>query len=254
MSAPADLTWLDVADPFPPVQQAWPAHSPAPGLLAAGADLSVERLVQAYAQGIFPWFSQGQPILWFSTDPRMVLRPEAWVMHHALRKKWRKLVREQRLIIRFDHDFEDVMGRCAAVARRGQTGTWIGPDMIRAYKQLHAMGHAGSVTSWIDGELAGGLYAVTLGRMVFGESMFMRQTDGSKLALAALVAWARHHRLPLIDCQQETEHLRTLGARPMPRALFLSEMAPLITAPQPSWHFSPIFWEHIAEHDLDPPA
>ena len=254
MSAPPDLPWLDAADPFPPVHQAWPADSAAPGLLAAGADLSPERLIQAYAQGIFPWFSRAQPILWFSTDPRMVLRPEQFQMHHALRKKWRKLLREQRLSIRFDHDFDDVIRRCAGVQRPGQNGTWIGPDMIRAYKRLHDMGHAGSVTAWIDGELAGGLYAVTLGRMVYGESMFTRQSDGSKLALAALVAWAREHSLPLIDCQQETQHLHSLGARPIPRPLFLNELRPLVTAPKPNWHFSPIFWTHIAEHDLDPPA
>lgn len=254
MSAPADLPWLDASDPFPCVEQAWPSDSEAPGLLAAGADLSPWRLIDAYAQGIFPWFSQGQPILWFSTDPRMVLRPQQFDMHHALRKKWRRWRREQRLEIRFDHDFPDVMRRCASAPRVGQRGTWIGPDMIQAYTRLHQMGHAGCITAWIDGALAGGLYAVTLGRMVYGESMFTDREDGSKLALAALVAWARHHQLPMIDCQQETRHLHALGARPMPRAAFLDELKPLLQAPQPSWQFSPIFWETFAEHDLDPPA
>ena len=254
MSAFADLPWLGPQDPFPDLEQAWPADSDAPGLLAAGADLSPERLINAYAHGIFPWFSAGQPILWFSTDPRMVLRPASFVMHHAFRKTWRKLCRDQRLQIRFDHDFADVMRRCAGARRRGQRGTWIGPDMIRAYTQLHQMGYAGCVTAWIDNQLAGGLYAVTLGRMVFGESMFTLRTDGSKLALAALVAWAAHHQLPLIDCQQETRHLHALGARAQPRRTFLDEMAPLLKAPKPNWDFSPIFWEHIGEHDLDPPA
>jgi leucyl/phenylalanyl-tRNA--protein transferase len=254
MSANADLPWLDRLDPFPPLDTAWPGGSGAPGLLAAGADLSPQRLIQAYSQGIFPWFSDGQPILWFSTDPRMVLRPSDFQMHHALRKRWRKLRREARLDIRFDNDFADVMRRCASAGRAGQSGTWIGPGMIRAYTQLHQMGLAGSVTAWIDGQLAGGLYAVTLGRMVYGESMFTLSTDGSKLALAALVAWARAHRLPLIDCQQETRHLSTLGAHPVPRTDFVAEMSPLLTSPKPDWNFSPIFWEHIAEHDLDPPA
>lgn len=254
MSAFADLPWLDRQDPFPPVEQAWPLDSDAPGLLAAGADLTPHRLLDAYRHGIFPWFSQGQPILWFSTDPRMVLRPEGFQMHHAFRKTWRKLRREQRLLIRFDHDFADVMRHCATARRAGQSGTWIGPDMIAAYSQLHQMGHAACVTSWVDGQLAGGLYAVTIGRMVFGESMFSLRPDGSKLALAALVAWARHHRLPLIDCQQETRHLHTLGARPLPRRVFLQEMSPLLTASKPNWDFSPIFWEYISEHDLDPPA
>lgn len=254
MREPRDPPWLDANDPFPPVEQAWASDSAAPGLLAVGANLSVKRLIDAYAQGIFPWFSRGQPILWFSTDPRMVLRPERFEMHHALRKKWRKLCREQRLEIRFDHDFTDVMRHCASASRRGQSGTWIGADMVRAYTRLHHQGHAGCVTAWIDGELAGGLYAVTLGRMLYGESMFTLQTDGSKLALAALVAWARHHQLPMIDCQQETRHLHAMGARAIPRRDFLDALRPLIQAPQPTWHFSPIFWEHITEPHLDPPA
>jgi leucyl/phenylalanyl-tRNA--protein transferase len=254
MRAPVDLTWLDASDPFPPTERAWPSDSEAPGLLAAGADLSPARLIDAYTHGIFPWFSQGQPILWFSTDPRMVLRPERFEMHHSLRKRWRKLWREQRLDIRFDHDFVDVMRRCARADRAGQPGTWIGADMVHAYTRLHQMGHAACITAWIDGELAGGLYAVTLGRMVYGESMFTQLSDGSKLALCALVAWARHHRLPMIDCQQETRHLHALGARAIPRRDFLAEMTPLISAPKPNWHFSPIFWEHFAEQDLDPPA
>ncbi|MDI9332021.1 MAG: leucyl/phenylalanyl-tRNA--protein transferase [Alphaproteobacteria bacterium] len=248
MSRNAPVPWLGPEDPFPRVEEAWTTGSPAPGLLAAGGNLSAPRLVDAYRHGIFPWFSPGQAILWFSTDPRMVLRPTEFLLHHALRKTLRQLVRMNRLQIRFDDDFEQVMRLCAASPRSGQSGTWIGNDMIHAYGRLHRMGHARCVTAWVDGELAGGLYAVIMGRMVYGESMFTRRSSGSKMALGALVAWALEHQLPLIDCQQDTEHLRSLGAQTLSRPLFLSEMTPLTEMVTPPWAFSPIFWAHLGIH------
>lgn len=239
------MPWLEPGAPFPHPEQAWDASSPAPGLLAAGAELSPERLIQAYAQGIFPWFSDGQPVLWFSPHPRMVLRPTDFQLHHALAQTIKKLLREQRLCLRFDHDFEQVMRHCARMARPGQSGTWIGTEMIRAYVALHHMGLAQSVTTWIDGQLAGGLYAVTLGHMVYGESMFSLQSNGSKIALCALTCWALEHGLPLIDCQQETRHMHFMGARPIERRLFLQEVRALVKMKPPDWSFQPPLWHHL---------
>lgn len=245
MNTPAPLVWLGLDDPFPALAQAWPGTSAAPGLLACGADLSVERLLVAYGQGIFPWFSPGQPICWFHTDPRMVLRPNQFKLHHALDKKLRRLLHEQRLSIQFDENFEQVMRLCASTPRAGQSGSWIGPEMIEAYTRLHQRGQAFCLTARIDAELVGGLYAVVLGRMVYGESMFSRRSDGSKLALAALVAWARHHELPLIDAQQDTVHLRSLGGLTLSRSEFLAEMTPLTAMTAPERTFSPILWAQL---------
>jgi leucyl/phenylalanyl-tRNA--protein transferase len=245
MSSAPDLTWLQPGDPFPDPRRAWTAGSPAPGLLAAGSELTPERLLQAYRHGIFPWFSQGQPVLWYCTHPRMVLRPSQYLLHDNLRKRIRRLLREDRLQVRFDDDFAQVIGHCARASREGQSGTWIGADMIEAYVALHRLGHAQAVTAWVDGQLAGGLYGVTIGRMVFGESMFTLRPDGSKIALSALIAWARHHEIPMIDCQQETAHLRFMGARPIERDEFLQDVATLVKMPAPEWAFSPTFWQHL---------
>ena len=245
MSLAPDLTWLQPGDPFPDPRRAWQAGSPAPGLLAAGSELTVERLLQAYGHGIFPWFSEGQPVLWYSTHPRMVLRPTEFVLHDNLRKRIRRLLRDDRLQVRFDDDFKQVIEHCARSPREGQGGTWIGPQMIKAYTALHRMGHAHAVTAWVDGQLAGGLYGVMIGRMLYGESMFTLSPDGSKIALAALVAWAREHELQMIDCQQETRHLHFLGARAIAREEFLQELATLVKMPAPEWAFSPSFWQHL---------
>jgi leucyl/phenylalanyl-tRNA--protein transferase len=236
---------MQPGDPFPNPRQAWGEQTPAPGLLAAGSELTPDRLIEAYGQGIFPWFSQGQPVLWYCTHPRMVLRPAQFLVHHALRKKIRRLMREGRLQVRFDDDFEQVIAHCARANREGQNGTWIGPDMMQAYAALHRMGHVQAVTARVDGQLAGGLYGVVIGRMVFGESMFTLRPDGSKIALAALVAWARRHALPMIDCQQETRHLHFMGARAMARDDFLQELATLVKMPAPEWTFSPSFWQEL---------
>lgn len=218
-------------DSFPPVDLA--LRSPN-GLLAAGGDLSPARLLDAYRQGIFPWFSAGDPILWWSPDPRMVLFPAEFRVSHSLRKVLRNKVYE----IRTDTVFEQVMRACAA-PRAGQDGTWIHEDMVAAYAALHRMGHAHSVEAWRDGELAGGLYGIAIGRMFYGESMFSRRSDASKAALAHLAAQLRRWNFGMIDCQMNTSHLASLGAREIPRAEFVRRLRELIHYPDVAspWRF-----------------
>ena len=226
------IPWLETNSPFPDVSHALTID--APGLLAAGADLSPQRLLLAYQHGIFPWFSEGQPILWWSTDPRMVLMTADFKISDSLRKSLRRVERSMleggRWQVRFDSDFEAVMRSCAAPRRDGP-GTWISKDIIAGYTGLHAMGHAHSSELWLDGELVGGAYGVCIGRMFYGESMFARVTDGSKIALAYLVAFLRSHGVTMIDCQQETGHLASLGAAPMSRAGFLEHVRAVIREP-----------------------
>jgi leucyl/phenylalanyl-tRNA---protein transferase len=243
------LPWLEPGEAFPPVVQAWGEHDPAPGLLAAGRDLSVATLIDAYRHGIFPWFSEGQPILWWSPEPRTVLRPEAFKLRRSLRKTLKRLLTDHRLELRFDHSFERVIQACAETPRKEQDGTWIVPDMVSAYTELHQAGSAHSVETWIDGELAGGLYAVVVGAMVFGESMFSLRSDASKLALAGLVAFAHAHRLPMIDCQQNTAHMATLGSETITRAEFCSRVEALARRPSPAWRFDPVYWNHLFPDD-----
>ena len=243
------LPWLEPGDQFPSVERAWGEQDPAPGLLAAGGDLSVTSLTSAYGQGIFPWYSAGQPILWWSTDPRMVLRSEAFRFHRSLRKSIQKLRLEQRLEIRFDHDFERVIRACANTSRKSQSGTWILPSMVQAYIRLHKAGFAHSVETWIDGELVGGLYCVNLGAMVFGESMFSRRSDASKVALAALVAFCLSHGIPLIDCQQDTPHLASMGAALMSRSLFCEHLRQTVGHRPPVWKFEPVYWNQLIPDD-----
>ncbi|SFG59337.1 leucyl/phenylalanyl-tRNA--protein transferase [Duganella sp. CF458] len=224
------IPWLDVNTPFPDVSEA--LTTDAPGLLAAGADLSPQRLLAAYQRGIFPWFSEGQPILWWSTDPRMVLRTADFKISDSLRKTLKKIARDgQRWEVRFDSAFEQVMRACAAPRRDGP-GTWISEDIIAGYSGLHEQGFAHSAELWLDGELVGGAYGVSIGTMFYGESMFARVTDGSKVALAYLVHFLRQHGVQLIDCQQETGHLASLGARPIPRKDFIAHLQKSIVMPQ----------------------
>lgn len=234
------IPWLETTTPFPDVSQALTMD--APGLLAAGADLSPQRLLSAYQHGIFPWFSEGQPILWWSTDPRMVLKTERFRISDSLRKTLRKVERSMhgdgRWQVRFDSAFEQVMRACAAPRRDGP-GTWISEDIIAGYTGLHALGHAHSSELWLDGELVGGAYGVCIGRMFYGESMFARVTDGSKIALAYLVAFLRSHGVTMIDCQQETGHLASLGASPIPRSAFLEHLRAAIQAPAIE-HWAPV--------------
>ncbi len=239
------LPWLEPGQPFPPVDAAWGADDPAPGLLAAGGALDVPTLANAYSQGIFPWFSLGQPVLWWSPHPRMALSVDGFRLHPSLRKRIRSLLRQGRLDIRMDHDFARVIRACAGVARPGQSGTWIVPDMVQAYERLHAAGLAHSVETWWDGELAGGLYAVNLGQMVFGESMFSVRSDASKIALAALVAFCRACGIALIDCQQNTAHLASLGATQWPRSVFVRHVALATGRPAPLWRFESVYWQRL---------
>ena len=227
------IPWLDTHSPFPDVSEA--LTTDAPGLLAAGADLSPPRLLMAYRHGIFPWFSEGQPILWWSTDPRMVLMTEHFRISDSLKKTLRRIERSMaeggRWQVRFDSAFEQVMRACAAPRRDGP-GTWISDDIIAGYTGLHALGYAHSAELWLDGELVGGAYGVSIGRMFYGESMFARVTDGSKIALAYLVRFLRAHGVEMIDCQQETGHLASLGAAPIPRSRFLAHLRNTIELPQ----------------------
>ena len=230
------VVWLEANDPFPPVDEALDASSEAPGLLAAGLDLSPQRLLAAYQRGIFPWYSQGQPVLWWSPDPRMVLRPENFVVSHNFRKLLRRVLRDDAWEIRLDAGFAAVMQACAQAPRPGQDGTWITPAIVAAYRALHDAGLAHSVETFYDGERVGGLYGVALGRMFYGESMFANRTDASKIALAALVAFARAHAIEVIDCQQSTAHLASLGGGEIPRQAFLAHVQKAVVAPAPAWH------------------
>ncbi len=244
-TASPTLPWLEADSPFPAASTAWGAMSEAPGLLAAGADLSVDRLQDAYKAGIFPWFSAGQPVLWWSPDPRMVLQVADFRLHHSLRKTIVRFIANPGNSIRFDTAFEQVIAACAASARRGQEGTWIQPSMVKAYLRLHQAGLAHSVETWMDGQLVGGLYCVAIGKSVFGESMFTRVPDASKLALAALVGFCRAHAIHSIDCQQNTAHLASLGAREMPRQLFLEHVGRAQKELGVDWQFVPLYWTHI---------
>ena len=239
------VPWLGKRTPFPDVSTALTEAEGAPGLLAAGGDLSPERLLEAYRHGIFPWFSEGQPILWWSTDPRMVLPTRAFRISHSLKKTLRKVDRSMReggtWQVRFDSAFVDVMRACAAPRRDG-AGTWISEDIVRGYTALHQRGFAHSAEVWLEGALVGGAYGVCIGRMFYGESMFARATDASKIALAYLVHFLRQHQVELIDCQQETGHLASLGALPIPRTEFLAHLHQTIHEPPiERWEPMPLF-------------
>lgn len=215
---------LDPEDPqsFPP-----PERADASGLLAVGGDLSPERLLTAYSQGIFPWYSEGQPLLWHSPNPRFVLQPDKLHVGRSLRKTMKAGTYE----VRWDTAFEDVIAACSETPRPGQSGTWITDAMREAYVTLHELGFAHSVEAWADGELKGGLYGVSLGAAFFGESMFAHAPDASKVAFAASVerlkAWGFH----FIDCQVETEHLARFGAEHWPRKRFLGALAEALQVP-----------------------
>jgi leucyl/phenylalanyl-tRNA--protein transferase len=240
-----NLPWLQPGDAFPDPARAWNERQPAPGLLAAGGALDVDSLHRAYSSGIFPWFSQGQPILWWSTDPRMVLYPAEFRLHRSLRKTLARLRDERGFEVRIDSAFEEVIRACATSPRPGQSGTWIVPAMVRAYSAFHRAGFAHSVETWIDGRLAGGLYCVALGRAVFGESMFTYVPDASKLALAGLVAFCLRHGISVIDCQQNTRHLASMGAREIPRSEFVAQVAQNANKPAPPWRFDPVYWDAL---------
>lgn len=232
---------LSLLDParveFPSTQT---ALSDPNGLLAVGGDLTPEWLLAAYRKGIFPWFSDDQPILWWSPSPRCVVRPQALKFSRSLRK----VIRQRRFTITFDQAFADVMRGCAG-PRRDDSGTWITDDMYWAYLEMHARGHAHSVEAWLDGQLVGGLYGLSIGRVFFGESMFHRATDASKVAFAYLVRQLATWGCELIDCQVSNPHLMSLGAEEMPREEFERHLA-LGVADTPF----PTQWPNVPAPDL----
>lgn len=232
------LIWIDVNDPLPPTHQALTLAEGANGLLAAGVDLSAERLIEAYSKGVFPWFSKGEPVLWWSPSPRMVLKLDEFKVTKSFRKAIHAALDDPTVEITADQDFQGVMQACAA-PRGAQSGTWISPPMIAAYTELHQRGLAHSLEVRQGGELVGGLYCVALGQMVFGESMFSRQPNGSKLALAALVSWLKQHGARMIDCQQQTAHLASLGGREIDRQEFEGDVSTLIACAPLPWRASP---------------
>lgn len=245
--------WIDDHRPLPPTRLALGPDSDAPGLLAVGGTVHPARLAEAYRHGIFPWYGEGQLPLWWSPDPRMVLKVADFHLPQSLRKTLRRFVRTPGCEIRVDHDVAAVIGACASAPRDGQHGTWILPEMQRAYLAWHRLGAVHSVETWIDGQLAGGLYGVALGRMFYGESMFAHRTDASKIALCALVALCRQHHIDWIDCQQQTHHLSRFHARPVPREAFEAHLTRAVALPPvPLWTYDPAWWAHVLEDGAPP--
>ncbi len=221
-----------------------------PGLVAAGGELTPQRLSEAYGKGIFPWYSDGQPILWWSPDPRMVLLPAEFKLSRSLKKTIRRFVATPGSALRIDAATRRVIAACASVPRDGESGTWIVPEMIEAYASWHELGRVHSFETWIDDELAGGLYGVAFGRMFFGESMFALRTDASKIALAGLVAFCREHGIETIDCQQRTSHLASLGGREIARAEFQRRLGTALAGSDvDDWSYDLSLWER-ARSDL----
>ncbi|MEY2843713.1 MAG: hypothetical protein RI920_1750 [Pseudomonadota bacterium] len=252
------IPWLDDDSPFPDTHTALGPHSDAPGLLAASEGISLRRLQAAYRHGIFPWFSDGQPVLWWTTDPRMVLPVDAFKLSRSLRKAIQRLRLSPGFKIRVDSAFDQVMAACAHTPRDGQDGTWILPPIQQAYGAWHRLWRAAreagqqpqagvhSVETWIDGELVGGLYGVNVGGMFYGESMFAHRTDASKIALAALVCLCRRAGITLIDCQQQTAHLASLGAHPISRAEFEAHLNRVVERPAPQdWSYDDVVWAQL---------
>ena len=206
------------------------------GLLAVGGDLAPERILTAYRAGIFPWYAEGQPILWWSPDPRLVLFPSRFKMARSLRKT----IRQEKFQVTADQAFDQVIRQCACAPRARNDGTWLMPEMIQAYGLLHRYGFAHSVEAWYEGELAGGLYGIALGRCFFGESMFTRISNASKVALAFLMGYLKTMDYQLVDCQVKTQHLMRLGAEEIPRSLFLKQLKESLTHPTQKgpWIFS----------------
>ena len=234
----------DPEAPFPPASRALQVPD---GLLAVGGDLSPARLLNAYRHGIFPWFSEGQPILWWTPDPRMVFRTSQQI----LSRRFSRSLRSSTWQIRADTAFDQVTSACASLPRPGQDGTWITPDMLTAYRELHRLGHAHSIEVFAGDRLVGGIYGVAIGRMFFGESMFSAESGGSKVALAALALRLRQWGWPLIDAQVENPHLVSLGAESWPRAEFLAQVDELVRQPEAAGNWTLRFGllqaRHLAE-------
>lgn len=232
--------WIDDRQPLP---KPGSVAEEIPGLVAAGGSVGPARLEEAYRLGLFPWYGPGQPVLWWSPDPRMLLALDEFRLHRSLRKVLHRFLRTPGCTVAFDTGFREVIEACAATPREGQPGTWIVPEMVEAYCAWHAAGRTHSVETRVGGELVGGLYFVSLGGMVFGESMFSTRTDASKIALAALVAACRARGVRWIDCQQHTVHLASFGARERPRAAFLHTLSHALRGPDiADWTYDPAHW------------
>ncbi|MGH6610188.1 MAG: leucyl/phenylalanyl-tRNA--protein transferase [Burkholderiaceae bacterium] len=234
------IAWLAPGQPFPPVASALELPN---GLLAASAELTAERLIAAYPQGIFPWYSDDEPVLWWSPDPRMVLYTDELKISRSFAKILRRAIHDTSVELRLDSAFKRVIESCAA-PRDGDARTWITGSVLDAYIELHRRGLAHSIETWVEGRLAGGLYGVALGRMFYGESMFARATDASKIALATLVQLLRNEQVPVIDCQQNTRHLASLGAREISRKQFVAHLNVSVRA-------RPIHWAAYADQPLN---
>ncbi len=241
------ISWLEINEPLPAPETAIKSDSGLNGLVAAGGGLSVERLVEAYSHGIFPWFSADQPVLWWSPDPRMVLHVDSFKLHRSLRKNLATFLATPDHVIKFDSAFDQVIRHCALTKRSDQNGTWILDEMISAYQDLHVHGFAHSVETWVNDRLVGGLYCVSIGHCVFGESMFSLQSNASKIALAALVAFAKSQGILWIDCQQNTKHLASMGAREISRSQFLKDVAQERFKSPVDWQYRSIYWSELMQ-------
>jgi len=249
------LAWIDDDTPLPSTAFALGPDSQAPGLVAAGGHVTPGRLEEAYRKGIFPWYSRGQPVLWWSPDPRMVLPVAEFHLPRNLAKTVRRFTRTPGCEVRIDSALRRIVEACAGTPREGQDGTWIVPEMVEAYVAWHRLGRVHSVETWVDGELVGGLYGVGIGRMFFGESMFAHRTDASKIALCALVCFAREHGIELIDCQQNTHHLASFGAREIPRAEFERRLALASgKAEIADWSYDAALWRWLKPAPAQPPG
>lgn len=242
----SQITWLGPEDSFPnPRFEADPDPS-VPGLIAVSERIYPGQLSKAYQLGIFPWYSDNQPVLWWSPDPRMVLKPTQFKCSDSLQKIIRHFCQDAQSQILVDADFGAVIRSCATSSRKDQDGTWITHEIMDAYTALHEQGNAHSIAVTENGQLVGGLYCVSFGAMVFGESMFSRKSNASKIALAALAAWCQSIGVEMIDCQQETAHLHTLGAAPIPRKVFLEQLQNSLnqTNIKHSWNFDKTILHH----------
>lgn len=254
LSVSDDFPWLAVDDYFQfPAPDSWDEE-----IVAVGGNLSPGLLISAYAQGIFPWFNEGEDILWWSLDPRFVLYFE----NLKISKSMKKILKKSKYRVTLDHDFPSVMRSCAGAVRKGEEGTWISNDMLKAYTELHRLGFAHSVEVWEDDELVGGLYGLSLGAAFFGESMFASRPNCSKIALIALTSYLEDRNFDFIDCQQPTAHLASLGACEIDRSRFLDELKQSLLTPScrgdwsilfPDFPSSPL-WNELCPAGVESPV
>ncbi len=240
MTTQPTIPWLESPEDFPDTSKALKYPS---GLLAASLEINADWLYESYIRGVFPWYSEGEPVLWWTTNPRAVLYLDEFKLHRSLAKVIRKQARDTAHQVKLNTAFENVMRRCAA-PRDGQEGTWITEEVVQAYCELHRRGLAHSVEHWRAGQLIGGLYCVSIGAMVYGESMFSIEKDASKVAFAHFVYWLKSQNVHIIDCQQATRHLMSLGAKTVSREVFESEMANSIVQPTLNWEPRELTWTY----------